>query len=532
MNSFKITIDPYKKLNTASLNGQPLSPYSELSNYLTTPFWKWAGKFWGASEREINDYYELTIVSEEFDAAFFADMAKCHDICRCCYSEKPPFHSSAEKRFNAIRMLAEKYGVRMDIDEYRIPLYSTDMRLTHDLFVKAELSNALFVVTDDERIINDCEKLPECVFILFLSDANEIMYMGKERYLWKINRDRVNAVLKAAADRFVRIPCIINASKALTNGLPLNTRDSQVVELANSIEPLIDIGNMNRLEVGASVELPIKTIPADMPVPKIRIEPQIPGIVDVNGITIRAIGSGETKLNIYKSDEIAPFCQKVITTFENKEVKMILLDRKEPCMGIGRTQKIDITVTPADAKDAGFIVWTIDKPDIAVVNDEGIVTAKSAGRCVVTASTRRAKESVIIDVLPNIEQMSISSTDVTLYKNEVAPISVTYAPQKCFDNSCAWTTSDNNVAEVEVYRDGSAYIRAKEPGDCYLTCVANEGTCSVSCHVTVLDPVEEEERRAKEAAKKKRIVDIACIICVPIALIVSIIFIFTMILSS
>lgn len=38
MNSFKITIDPYKQLNTASLNGQPLSPYSELSNYLTTPF--------------------------------------------------------------------------------------------------------------------------------------------------------------------------------------------------------------------------------------------------------------------------------------------------------------------------------------------------------------------------------------------------------------------------------------------------------------------------------------------------------------
>ncbi len=52
MNILKIKLNPYKDVNIASLDDKPLSPYSELNNYMKEPFLKWADKLLGAAERD------------------------------------------------------------------------------------------------------------------------------------------------------------------------------------------------------------------------------------------------------------------------------------------------------------------------------------------------------------------------------------------------------------------------------------------------------------------------------------------------
>ena len=81
-----------------------------------------------------------------------------------------------------------------------------------------------------------------------------------------------------------------------------------------------------------------------------------------------------------------------------------------------------------------------------------------------------------------------------------------------------WTTNDANVAVVETLPDGSSYIRTLDPGTCVVSCVAEEGGCSVSCNVEVLDP-EKEEKQREQTKKKQARLDLACIIGIPLAII-------------
>ena len=49
MNTLKLKLNPYKDINIASLDDKPLSPYSELNNYMKEPFFKLGIKTVGCS---------------------------------------------------------------------------------------------------------------------------------------------------------------------------------------------------------------------------------------------------------------------------------------------------------------------------------------------------------------------------------------------------------------------------------------------------------------------------------------------------
>ena len=64
MNTLKLKLNPYKDINIASLDDKPLSPYSELNNYMKEPFLSWVSKLLEAAEREINELTDINISYE------------------------------------------------------------------------------------------------------------------------------------------------------------------------------------------------------------------------------------------------------------------------------------------------------------------------------------------------------------------------------------------------------------------------------------------------------------------------------------
>lgn len=518
MNTLKITLNPYNTTNSVSFNGRAVSPFSQLSNFVSKPLLDFADIFFDAVEREINDEYALTVVGESFDLLFLKDMSKRSELCKDCVSESFNFQSSVDKRFRVISTLCSKYSVSCAVENFAIPVYATDGIVQENpLFRKTESENAFLIVTDDKSAEEIQFNNKNEAIILAVSDKNAVSCIGDKKYIWYIEKDRLDTLVQAITERFAKIPYIVEAAKKLSQCTAITAEDKQLVELATSIEPLVCIGNVGRIEVGESLNVEVSTIPADQPLPNIRIE-STDNIVNINGLQITGISPGNTQLNIYIGDSIVPFCKRNAEVYQDKTTKKIILDRKEPQMGIGRTQQIDLTPVPADAEDASFIIWSVDNPDIASVNDNGVVTAKKAGRATVTASTQHVKESVIIDVLPNIEQMYISETNIELISGETAPISATYPAAKYFNDTCKWKSSDAGVAVVDVLPNGTSSIRTLAPGECDITYEAEEGGCSISCHVVSVDP---EEAKRKEAKKFEKI-DLLCMIGIPIAIVITV----------
>ena len=517
MNNLKITLNPYGEYNTASLDGNPLSPYSEISNFIKLPLLNWASELLDAAEREINDDFSLTIVGERFERLFLESLCCSQKSCVSFYTESFAVNFHVEKRFNVIKKLADKYNIEYTLKDFALTFYSdVPMVLEKDILVPDDCDKAFLTIVKDRETAAKAEKLSSAKIIILVSSQKRVTPLKSGKYLWEIPPEELYEVVSATLDRLARIPFIINVSKKLLSCKLLDLHDKEMVMLATSVTPLIKVENIGPLEVGSETNVKLKAVPEGSDIPSVRLESSASHIIEINRLTVKAVSVGQAVISVFKDDEIIPFAKLVVDTFKDNSIKRIILDRKEPNMGIGRTQQIELSVFPANAVDEKYIVWSVDNPSIATVDENGTVTAKANGRVTVTASTPKVSESVIIDVLPNITKITLSSDDIKLLKGDTTPISVICEPSNCFNNGYHWDTSDNNVASVETLSDGSLIVRAKENGTCTLSCIADEGGCSATCNVEVIDPDDVK----KQIKKQMSSIDIACMIGIPFAVIV------------
>lgn len=495
MNTLKIKLNPYKEVNIVSLDEKALSPYSELNNYMKEPFLKWADKLLSAAEREINDDYELVVVGEQFETLFIKDMQNDYDACQSYTNEPYQISNTVDERFDLIKQLAIKYGIQVMVNEFRLPVYSdVDLSASETMVNKVNLSEATLVVSDNAELESQLVANNGPVIFVLLSDHSKVTSLGEMKYRWEIESNRLNEVVGIIIDRFVKIPIILDVAQKL-KGLPskLSEDDSQMLSMATEIDMFISIGDIPELEVGGSYDLVIKTVPASDNIPSIRIESSNNSIIAVDGFTINAVAPGNAYIDIYKSDELMPFARKEIKTTQHNLVKEIRLSLPSAVMAIGQTQKIGITLIPSDGDDISELKWNTSNGSVIQVDNNGEIKSLNSGSATITASTSKVTQEVEIEVLPNIQGISLSAERFELYVGQTLPVEVTVVPNNAYDKSYAWKSSDNSIAVVERLDDGKQVVRATGIGECVLTCVAKEGGCTATCTVKVESTFKKRE---------------------------------------
>lgn len=514
MNTLKIKLNPYKDINIASLDDKPLSPYSELNNYMKEPFLSWASKLLDAAEREINDDYSLVVTSELFERAFLEGMQNDFDSCKEYLTDSFTVDTSTSERFESVKKLAVKYGIRYSLDEFKIPIY-TDVQLSLDaVFVNAtDIANAKLIISNDKSAVNQAKQNSGWVIVVLITGNNTVVSVGDEKYVWEIAEDELDKVLSSIIDRFVKTPVIVKVAGLLNNVMDtMDDDDRRMLSLATEIDPFLAISDVPEIEVGETISLGVMAFPESSEVPNLRIVPQNGAILAVNGLEMTAIAPGSTYIDIYRAEENIPFTRKNVTTFQNNFVKKIDITLAAYKMGIARKQLIDIAFTPADAEDIHLVKWTVDNAEVVDVSEEGEITAKKEGTATITASTKMTSASVTVTVLPNIKNIVSTVSQSNLYVGQTQPISVSIDPTNCYDPSYEWKSSDKAVAIVEKQDDGNTVIRATGIGTCTLTCVAKEGGCTTSCNVNVESTFKKREN-AHGMLSLTAVLAVACLFC-------------------
>lgn len=514
MNTLKIKLNPYKDINIASLDDKPLSPYSELNNYMKEPFLSWASKLLDAAEREINDDYSLIVTSELFERMFLEGMQNDFDSCKEYLTDCFQVDTSTAERFDSIKKLAIKYGIVYSLDEFRIPIY-TDVQLSLDAsFVNAtDIANAKLIISNDKAVVDQARRNEGWAIIVLITGKNTVTSIGDEKYIWEISEDEQDKVLSSIIDRFVKTPVIVKVAGLLNNVIDsMDGEDRKMLSLATEIEPFLSISDIPNIEVGDTIPLEVTVFPEGNDIPNLRIVPQNGAVISVKGLEMTAIAPGSTDIDIYRAEENIPFIRKSVITFQNNFVKKIDLKLNMHKMGIGRKQVIDIAFSPVDAEDIHLVTWVSDNVDVADVGEDGEIIAKKEGTATITASTKMASASITVTVLPNIKNIVSTVSQSSLYVGQTQPISVSIDPTNCFDPTYEWKSSDKAVAIVEKQDDGNSIIRATGIGTCTLTCVAKEGGCSTSCNVTVESTFKKREN-SHGMLSLTAVLAVACLFC-------------------
>ncbi len=498
MSILKIKLNPYKNFNTALLDEKPCNQYSELSNYMKEPFLNWADRLLEVAENEINDNYSLVVIGENFEKLFLQDMQNEFDACLSYDTDGYAIDYLANDRYQKVLPLAKKYGVVFNLSNYRIGVH-TELELPSSVSfatTSTDIENAFLIVSRDIGVESRIIRNSGPCIALIISNQSKVHSIGNAKYIWEITEDRLEVVINAIVDRFVKVPFVVSVSGNLAQFLPrMDDEDKEKYALLTEIDMYISIGEIPSIEVGNSFELPVKTIPEDSVIPELVVESNNPSVLAIEGNKLLALSPGNVQIKIYRTDEIIPFDERDVTIFQTNFISAISISGEHE-MGIGRLQELEASFVPEDAEDSEAIEWMTSDASVASVDKNGRVRSLAPGKAIISVKSTKAVADFEIKVLPNIEEIRSSIRRTRLYVGDTKPISVKITPQDCFDDGCEWKTTDSKVAIVDISEDGKTIIRATGVGDCVLTCTAIEGGCSTSCAVKVEATFKKREKNS------------------------------------
>ena len=144
----------------------------------------------------------------------------------------------------------------------------------------------------------------------------------------------------------------------------------------------------------------------------------------------------------------------------------ISLNKTSTTIGRGETETLTAIVEPNGT--GSTVEWTSSNPSVASVEQNGEVTAVSAGTATITATAGGKSASCEVTVNVPLKGITINGNQTSIRKGTTTQLSVTFDPEDTTDNkTISWSSDDPEIASVDqngrvtAIADGSTTIRAR-----------------------------------------------------------------------
>lgn len=219
------------------------------------------------------------------------------------------------------------------------------------------------------------------------------------------------------------------------------------------------------------------------------------GFVDLT--TLSANPLDETALlPEYSVDGMNPSeeCQRLWSSYfphsligVGSKVGGVRIDKREYALNIGKSEQIVATVLPETAEDKS-LVWESSNPEVATVDENGVVTAVSNGKATIKCKTVvggfTASCSVTVTTRP--ESIMLDYTEREIYTTKSVTLEAMVYPETSNDRSVIWSSSNTRVAKV----DQNGKVTGVGAGVATITVKTTDGELTAKCVVNVLKKKE------------------------------------------
>lgn len=152
----------------------------------------------------------------------------------------------------------------------------------------------------------------------------------------------------------------------------------------------------------------------------------------------------------------------------------------------GKTERLIVAFSPTDTPNKGHI-WNSSAPNIATIDETGLVTAVSEGEAIITATALNGKKTTtckvtIVDKIINVTGISLNTTKTTIAKGDSIKLEAIILPDIATDKNVVWSSKNNQIASV----DKAGNVTAIMEGDVSITATSNDGRKTASCEITVV----------------------------------------------
>lgn len=165
----------------------------------------------------------------------------------------------------------------------------------------------------------------------------------------------------------------------------------------------------------------------------------------------------------------------------------VKLDVTKLTLNVGDYYTFVTTLTPKDSNETS-LTWESSDRSIAVVSNNGRVTAKKAGTCIIMVKTKSGSTAYCtVTVLQGATGIKISKSTATVPKGQKLELTATVLPDGATDKGVTWKSSNPSIATVD--KDG--VVKGITGGVTIITATSNDGGYVDHCVLTVNELITE-----------------------------------------
>ena len=169
---------------------------------------------------------------------------------------------------------------------------------------------------------------------------------------------------------------------------------------------------------------------------------------------------------------------------EAQPLEDIALDKESILMEVGEKAILTATPVPENADDINMI-WSVDKPEVISVTEDGEIGALSSGTAVITITSTDGKieKKCTVCVKTHATDAAIEPSEVIFNKlGDIVQLQAVVLPEEAYDKSVKWTSSNPSVCTVTT----QGKVVAMGYGDAVIMAITNDGEIPATCVVKVM----------------------------------------------
>ncbi len=239
-------------------------------------------------------------------------------------------------------------------------------------------------------------------------------------------------------------------------------------------------GRVIVLQAGKTAALKADCQPSDASNRKVTFTSTDDAVMKVTGTTMKAVAGGECQLIV--ASEQNPEVAEVWHVLVIQPVKKITVLADTMTVNVGEMLQMTAACEPADATMQS-VTWTSRSPQIAAVDENGLVTALKKGRAEIVAKAvdgSGKSGSLTVQVAQPPTDITMQTPAVNLIAGERGQLKVQVLPSDANDKTVSWYSTDSTVATV----DQSGRVTGVGRGECQIIAVC-KANASLSAEATV-----------------------------------------------
>ena len=208
---------------------------------------------------------------------------------------------------------------------------------------------------------------------------------------------------------------------------------------------------------------------------------------------VKGVKAGTVTITVTSADGAASTsCKIKIYT----PVKSVSLNKTSLTLKEGGTATVTPTINPSNATYK-TVKWTSSNYDVATVDENGKITAKSVGYAEITATTTQGSKKAVckVNVVKAVTGVSISKSSLRIEVGDKVTLKATIKPSDASNQTVSWKSSASSVAKVS----SSGVVTAKKLGTTTITVTTADGSFKKTCKVEVVKKVKGVELNKSSA---------------------------------